>query len=428
MTKTVHITNAYHPHSGGIRTFYRALIDEANRHRRPMRLIVPAERHGVEDVGEHARIHYVRAPRSPWIDSRYRVLFPSQFLLPRRRLLRILREEQPDLVEICDKYSLCHLAGVIGRGWVPGLRRPVLVGLTCERMDDNVDQHLGLGARGRRWAARYMRRVYLPQFDTHIAISRYTADELQEQAPRHPRRVDVLPLGVDADRFGPSRRSAAVRQALLARVSGGARTRLLLYAGRLSREKNVGLLVSMLARLIAADPAQDYRLLVAGNGSLREAFFAEADRLAPGRVHPLGHLGPNGLAGVVANVDVFVHPNPREPFGIGPLEAMASGVALVAPDAGGLLTYACRETAWLVDPAPDAFARAVIDVFGDADRRQATVARAVSRAREYAWPRSAARFFELYDELVRTVRRHAPALHPARALRLSRPVVSADDS
>ena len=195
MTRTVHVTNAYHASSGGIRTFYRALVDEANRRGRPLSLIVPAARHGVEDVGGHARIHYVRAPRSPWIDSRYRVLLPSQFLLPGRRLARILREERPDLVEVCDKYSLCHLAGVIRRGWVPGLRRPVLVGLTCERMDDNVEQHLGLGPAGRRWAARYMRRVYLPQFDAHIAISQYTAGELRPQPPRHRRRVDVLPLG-----------------------------------------------------------------------------------------------------------------------------------------------------------------------------------------------------------------------------------------
>ena len=429
MTRTVHLTNAYHPHSGGVRTFYRTLIDEANRRGRPLRLIVPAERHGVEDVGEHGRIHYVRAPRSPWIDPRYRVLFPSQFLLPGCRLARILRAEQPDVVEVCDKYSLCHLAGVINRGWMAGLPRPVLVGLTCERMDDNVDQHLNLGAPGRRWAARYMRHVYLPQFDSHIAISPYTADELRPQPPRHPRRVDVLPLGVDADHFRPSRRSTAVREALLVRVSGDARTRLLLYAGRLSREKNIDLLASMLARVVAADPGHDYRLLVAGSGPLREAFLARADRLAPGRVHPLGHLDRDGLADVVANVDVFVHPNPREPFGIGPLEAMASGVALVAPDAGGLLTYACGETAWLRPPAADAFARAVLDVFGDADRRRATVARAVSRARGYAWPRSAARFFRLYDELAGTARRHAATLHPARALRLAPPAVEVvDDS
>ena len=357
------------------------------------------------------------------------MLFPSQFLLPGRRLARILRAEQPDVVEVCDKYSLCHLAGVINRGWMAGLPRPVLVGLTCERMDDNVDQHLNLGAPGRRWAARYMRHVYLPQFDSHIAIS----PTPRTSCARSRRGIRA---GSTSCRWGwtpttsgrrGARRPSARR--CWVRVSGDARTRLLLYAGRLSREKNIDLLASMLARVVAADPGHDYRLLVAGSGPLREAFLAHADRLAPGRVHPLGHLDRDGLADVVANVDVFVHPNPREPFGIGPLEAMASGVALVAPDAGGLLTYACGGTAWLRPPAADAFARAVLDVFGDADRRWATVARAVSRARGYAWPRSAARFFRLYDELAGTARRHAATLHPARALRLVPPAVEVvDDS
>jgi hypothetical protein len=39
--KTLHITNSYHPASGGIRTFYHALLDGANRHRRLVRLVVP---------------------------------------------------------------------------------------------------------------------------------------------------------------------------------------------------------------------------------------------------------------------------------------------------------------------------------------------------------------------------------------------------
>ncbi len=61
-----------------------------------------------------------------------------------------------------------------------------------------------------------------------------------------------------------------------------------------------------------------------------------------------GHVGAREtLARLYASCDVFVHPNPREPFGIGPLEAMASGVPLVAPAAGGLLSYANDTNAWL---------------------------------------------------------------------------------
>ena len=70
-----------------------------------------------------------------------------------------------------------------------GVRRPVLVGLSCERMDDNVASYLGLGAIGRTLSSLYMRRIYLPQFDYHIANSDYTAGELRRQARKHPRSV-----------------------------------------------------------------------------------------------------------------------------------------------------------------------------------------------------------------------------------------------
>ena len=56
------------------------------------------------------------------------------------------------------------------------------------------------------------------------------------------------------------------------------------------------------------------------------------------------------LAKYYASADVFVHPNPREPFGIGPLEAMASRVPVVSPSAGGVLSYANPTNAWLAEP------------------------------------------------------------------------------
>jgi len=49
--KTLHLINDYNQPSGGIRTFYHALLEGANRLGRPMRLVVPGEEDGVEEVG-----------------------------------------------------------------------------------------------------------------------------------------------------------------------------------------------------------------------------------------------------------------------------------------------------------------------------------------------------------------------------------------
>ena len=90
--KTLHITNSYHGSSGGIRTFYRALLEAADRHRREVRLIVPGAQDSIEEVGRYARIYTISAPRSPVFDSRYRLLLPHLYALPyESKLKKILR-------------------------------------------------------------------------------------------------------------------------------------------------------------------------------------------------------------------------------------------------------------------------------------------------------------------------------------------------
>src|SRR5262249_42457987 len=132
-TKTLHLTNAYHARSGGIRTMYHALLAQANREHRLMRLVVPGERDSEERIGRFGLIYHVRAPRAPCGDRRYRTLFPHRFLWAGAGpLWEILRREDPDVVEVCDKYSLCHLAGLLRRRRQRAGDGPTLVGLSCE--------------------------------------------------------------------------------------------------------------------------------------------------------------------------------------------------------------------------------------------------------------------------------------------------------
>ena len=271
--KTLHLTNAYHPTSGGIRTFYRALLARANAERRPMRLVVPGEADAVETVGEYGRIYFIAAPPAPLFDRRYRLLLPQSYLRASTRLREILAAEQPDLVEICDKYSLPYLAALLRKGLAPGIKRPVLVGLSCERMDDNVAAYLGSGRIGRALTRGYVRHLYGPPFDVHIANSEYTADELRRALwDRSTDFVRVCPMGVESTAFGPVNRDAQRRRRLLEQAGGTRDSVLLLYAGRVSPEKNPRLLIETLERLVR--PARgrrtaerDYRLVIAGEGA-----------------------------------------------------------------------------------------------------------------------------------------------------------------
>ena len=218
--KTLHITNSYHPASGGIRTFYNALLEAANRHRRPVRLVVPAAETSVEDVGEFGRIYRVAAPRAPVIDSRYRWMLPHTYAWPHDSALRrIFAIERPDLVEVCDKFWLLYLAGVLRRGWIAGVPVPVAVGLTCERLDDNMRTFISPRRTARFVCERYMRSCYVPRFDFHIAASDYIGAEVRQLLPHRLRdRLYVCPMGVDYQTFSGAHEASALRLDLLRRL------------------------------------------------------------------------------------------------------------------------------------------------------------------------------------------------------------------
>jgi alpha-1,6-mannosyltransferase len=396
---TLHITNSCHATSGGIRTFYRALLEQGNSEGRRVRLLVPGERTAVEQVGRFGRIHYVKAVRAPAFDRRYRLILPHAYLPGLSSdVVRVLERERPDLVEVCDKYSLPYLAAMLRKRWHRRVPRPALVGLTCERFDDNMAAFVSRGGAARAFTRWYIRHIYGPPFDAHIAVSDYAAAELRSAMPgRNPWSIRTCPMGVDATSFSARHRSHELRARLVRSAGGTADSVLLLYAGRLSPEKNLGLLVEFMHELVRGGGG-DYRLIVAGEGPslewLRRAAVGPLER----RIMLCGHLDTQTLARYCASCDVFVHPNPREPFGIGPLEAMASGVPVVVPDSGGILEYASRANAWLAEPTARAFADAVRAArLGDGQRIRA----AAETVERFGWARAIRRYFDAYDDIHR---------------------------
>lgn len=415
--KTLHITNSWHSRSGGVATFYRELLRAAEDARRHMRLVVPAASDGVEDTGAYGRIYYVAA-RESQVSPGYRLLMPRHYLPPGSPLRRIVEQERPDLVEVCDKYALNYFAGLPRRGWLWGGRyRPAVVGLSCERMDDSMACYLTSRQWARRFCQAYMKWLYFPLFDHHIAVSDYTAAELRQASRGHQvrRGVWVQPMGVSCGLFHPGRRSRETRRWMQAVAGAPEEACLLVYAGRLAPEKNLGLLVDTLALLEDEAPGS-YRRLMVGEGGSRRELEGECSRLVPGTVCFLGHLpGRQTLAGLLASADAFLHPNPREPFGLAPLEAMASGLPLVAPDCGGVTSFADPGNAWLVAPAPEAFAAAVREIQRGGEVVTARRERAHRTAQRYDWGQVTAAYFNLYDELCASVSRpcREPRIAPA---------------
>lgn len=426
--KSVHITNYYHKNSGGIGTAYNNLLEAANHHQRFVQLIVPGETDAVENIGEYGKIHYVKAEPFPLFDKRYRVLLPHKYAPKESPIRKILIAEMPDMIEICDKYSISLLAGIIRTGMNrPGLfqdlNRPMLVHSSCERMDDNINSYLTKASIGKWFARRFMGNYNFAMFDFYLANSDYTAQELFDSVliSNNPRRsskifdlcwryfhaakvpikerVFVNHCGVDIETFNIARKNIETRRHILEENGFTENTKFLLYAGRISPEKNVSILPEIM-KMLAQDTDNNYCLIIAGDGPTAEKLKTDLQNATPDKFKFLGNIPDKSqLADLYANADVFIHPNPREPFGIGPLEAMASGTPVVAPNSGGILSYATRENAWLVEPLTENFVRAIREIFAAPEQSRIKISSALQTTKQYTWKISTDRLFSFYDKM-----------------------------
>lgn len=183
------------------------------------------------------------------------------------------------------------------------------------------------------WA--YLRWVH-NQADLTLCPSSATLNGL---AARGFERLGLWARGVDTHRFSPAHRSPQWRARLGADTTGAP---LLLYVGRLSPEKRIGWLRPVL------DALPDARLAIVGDGPQRpelEALFAGTPTVFT------GFLSGHELAATYAAADVFVFPAANETFGNVVLEAMASGLPVIAARAGGPLdVVADGESGLLFEP------------------------------------------------------------------------------
>ena len=369
----VDTTMLFAPKSGGIKRYLLAKRHWLAEHRPALAhtLVVPgAKTRRQLDKG----LVTVAAPRLPFGDG-YRWCSSVRKWSDQIVML------SPDLIEVGDPYGPAHAALDAGeRLGVP------VVGFCHSDPAALAALHIGEWvepAVRRRWARLFRR------FDQVVAPSRHIAERLNDAGVPD---VLVQHLGVDTDIFHPRR---ADRAALLKQLGLPSSTRLLVFAGRPAREKNIDVLLEAVAKLGAP-----YHLVLIGAGSLSKpqptATFLDYRR------------EPKEVARLIASCDAFVHANDREPFGLIVLEAMACGLPIVGVASGGILELVDAEVGQLApraEPAP--FAEAVEALFARdmAALSQAARTRAVSR---HGWNAVFEELFGAYGALTSDPVRSAP--------------------
>jgi sugar transferase (PEP-CTERM/EpsH1 system associated) len=267
---------------------------------------------------------------------------------------------------------------------------------------------------------QFIRRVFKPFVTRYVAVSpdleRYLTDRVG--VPRE--RVEQIFNGVDTTRFHPS----PSRVPIAGCPFTDTKLWLVGTVGRLEAVKDQGNLAAAFVQAAHRDPAsrQRMRLVVVGEGKLRtdvEAILTAAGmrELAwlPGERHDVPEL--------LRGLDAFVLPSRAEGVSNTILEAMATGLPIVATNVGANAELVVDGvTGTIVEPSDsDALATAMLAYFADRDRSRAHASAARARVEQrFCLERMIERYHRLYSALVDVkARRHAskPADRATRPLR-----------
>ncbi len=312
--------------------------------------------------------------------SRAFPLYPELRLsLPHASMRATLCEFQPDLLHVADP-ALLGIAGLYYGGGDHGgaLHLPLV-----------VSYHTDLPAYLHYYKLRFMEPVTWPILrarHNRATINLGTSVAIVEQLRRHGvKRVALWPGGVDTERFRPGRGSPEMRAHL---TGGHPESPLLTYVGRLSAEKSI----ERLKPILEAFPGA--RLALLGDGphhkALREHFAGMPVTMA-------GFLRGDELATAFASSDIFVMPSRTETLGLVILEAMSSGVPVVAARAGGIPELIeDGVTGYLFDEETEAIA-AIQNLLRSQETRSAIGIAGRQWASEHSWAAATQELIKCYQ-------------------------------
>jgi alpha-1,6-mannosyltransferase len=371
------ITEFFGETTGGVRTY---LLQKARYvQRRPQlrqAIVVPGARDEILEASG-VRCYRLHGPSIP-------TQKPYRFMLATRSTSRIVAHERPDLIEVGSTWFapwLVHLATRrvdLPAVWFYHSNFPRVIAPWPERAGS-------LRRRAVELAWRYVRRLGRMVRAT-LAPSEFVATELERMGVE---RVVRVGLGVDLERFHPSRRERAAPTRALHRLPQGP---LAMYLGRLAVEKEVDLLLTAWPEVERRTGA---RLVLVGDGPARRRLQR---RRGSERLYWLPfQRDRDRLADLLAAVDLAVAPCSIETFGLSALEAVSTGTPILSADRGGVAETVGRSGAGATFPAGDAGALAAAAVrllqgdlasLGAAGRRYAEA--------DHGWDAVLDRIFDVY--------------------------------
>jgi len=244
--------------------------------------------------------------------------------------------------------------------------------------------------RPTREMVKRMSRRFSGRCDAIIAPSEQMRSELQSYGIRSP--IYALPFGVDEEDFAREPASEARKTLNLPTED------LLLYAGRIGKEKNLDFLLRTFRKLHSVRPTA--RLIIAGDGPYRRALEQYASTLGIEEfITFTGFLKRRDLIDLYKQITLFVFPSKTDTQGLVVMEAMMAGAAVVAVNVLGPVDVITNgKTGVLVNADEDEFAGVCLGLLQDKEARLTMGAAAKEWAHSHTARASVRKLLEIYRE------------------------------
>jgi len=227
-------------------------------------------------------------------------------------------------------------------------------------------------------------RLAISKANKIIAVSQATADDIIKYFPQAKNKIKVIYNGWDQEEFKPV--NEEIKTQIRAKYNLPAK--FILYIGRIETKKNIQNLVKAFALL----KNQDYHLVLAGRpgnfGYDEIVSLTKQDKIKD-RIRLLGYIQAEDYQRLLASANLFVFPSKFEGFGIPILEAMGSGVPVIASDIPVLREVGGKAAIYFDPDNPQIIAEELDRIILDSDLQIDLQNRGLSQGNKFSWQKCA---------------------------------------
>jgi glycosyltransferase involved in cell wall biosynthesis len=356
------VTETYPPEVNGVAMTIGRLVAGLQLRRHEVQLVRPRQHR--DDSPAHEP--YLEEVLKPGIAiPRYDAL--KMGLPAKQALTRLWSVRRPDIVHLVTEGPL---------GW------SALAAAQKLKIPVSSDFHTNFHSYSKHYGIGWLKRPitsYLRKFHNRTLCTMVPTEAIRSELEQlGMKNLRVVARGVDTALFAPRHRSGELRAAW----GAGPDDPVAIYVGRLAPEKNLPLVLSAFDALHRANPRA--RLVLVGDGPERAALQARHPR----HVFAGMRIGRD-LAAYFASGDIFLFPSTTETYGNVTMEALASGLAVVAYDYAAAAQHIRHGTSGLLAGFDDAadFTRLAVSLANDRERimRLGANARTVTEKLDWSW-------------------------------------------